>query len=323
MMGTRYKILNLFGDHLTPEAGEMLSTFGTVDSVIMTEKELIDAVAPYNVIFMGLYPKISRAVLDNAPELKVIVAVTTNISHIDARASERGIKIISLKDEIEFLNTITGTAELGFGLMIDLMRRTPWAFEDVKHYRWRRDLFRGHNLYGKTLGIFGFGRLGKWMARYGIAFNMQVIAHSPNLTAEEASRLGCRAVDLPTLLRESDVISINAHLTPKTKNIFNRAAFSQMKKSAYIVNTAAGGIVDENDLVAALEKGDIAGYGTDVLEGELTFDETFSRNALVEYSKTHENAIVVPHTGGMTHESRTATDMFLARKLAEYLKSCS
>ena len=315
------KILNLFGEHLTEEAKNILSQLGSVDSRVMTQTELLDAVEPYDVLFMGLYPEISRAVLDKAKHLKVIAAVTTNVSHIDAYAGEKGIKIISLKDEIEFLNTITGTAELAAGLIFDLLRKTPWAFEDVKQYRWRRDRFRGHNLYGKTLGIFGFGRLGKWMARYGNAFNMSVITYSPHIDAAECKKLNCRPVDFATLLSESDIVSINAHYTEETRNIFNKEAFKQMKKSAYIVNTAAGGIVEENDLVDALEEGVIAGYGTDVLADELHFDEDFSNNRLVEYAKTHENAIVVPHTGGMTHESREATDIFLAKKLVEYVQS--
>ena len=317
----RYKILNLFGEHLTPEARDMLSTLGSVDSRVMTHAELLDAIEPYDILFMGLYPKIDRAVLDKAKHLKVIAAVTTNVSHIDAYAGDMGIKILSLKDEIEFLNTITGTAELAVGLIIDLLRRTPWAFEDVKQYHWRRDRFRGHNLYGKTLGIFGFGRLGKWMARYGNAFNMSVIAHSPHIDAAECKELNCRPVDFATLLGESDIISINAHYTEETRDIFNMDAFKQMKKSALLVNTAAGGIVEENDLVDALEQGVIAGYGTDVLASELHFDEDFSNNSLIEYAKTHENAIVVPHTGGMTHESREATDVFLAKKLVEYVRS--
>ena len=313
------KILNLFGEHLTREANDMLSQLGSVDSRVMTQAKLLEAIEPYDILFMGLYPEISRAVLDKAKHLKVIAAVTTNTSHIDTSAGEKGIKIISLKDEIDFLNTITGTAELAMGLIIDLLRKTPWAFEDVKHYHWRRDQFRGHNLYGKTLGIFGFGRLGTWMARYGNAFNMNVIVHSPHIDVAECKKLNCRPVDFETLLSESDIISINAHYTEETKNIFNMDAFKQMKKSAYIVNTAAGGIVEENDLVDALEQGVIAGYGADVLADELHFDEGFSNNSLIEYAKTHENAIIVPHTGGMTHESREATDIFMAKKLVEYV----
>ena len=315
------QILNLLGEHFTPDAAHTLEALGAVTYRTMTHEELLDDVAKYDVVFMGLYPEISRAVLNKAKHLKVIVAVTTNVSHIDTSAGEKGIKIISLKDEIEFLNTITGTAELAIGLIIDLLRKTPWAFEDVKQYHWRRDRFRGHNLYGKTLGIFGFGRLGKWMARYGNAFNMSVITYSPHIDAAECKKLNCRPVDFATLLSESDIVSINAHYTEETRNIFNKDAFKQMKKSAYIVNTAAGGIVEENDLVDALEQGVIAGYGTDVLADELHFDEDFSNNRLVEYAKTHENAIVVPHTGGMTHESREATDIFLAKKLVEYVQS--
>lgn len=314
------RVLNLFGEHLTEEARKMLSDVGKVDSRVMTQTELQEAIEPYDILFMGLYPEISRAVLDKAKHLKVIVAVTTNISHIDASAEERGIKIISLKHETEFLNTITGTAELAVGLMIDLLRRTPWAFEDVKQYHWRRDRFRGHNLYGKTLGIFGFGRLGKWVARYGRAFNMKVLAYSPHIDEAACKALDCEAVDFKTLLSKSDIISINAHYTEETKHIFNKDVFKQMKKNAIIVNTASGGIVEENELVDALEEAVIAGYATDVLEDELHFDEDFSNNKLIEYAKTHENAIIVPHTGGMTHESREATDVFLAKKLIEYIK---
>lgn len=321
MTDMAYRILNLFGEHITPKARAMLAEFGTVEDKEMTQQELSEAIHKYDIIFIGLYPEITGEMMQKADKLKIIAAATTNPNHIDSTvAKERGIEILCLKDEIEFLNTITGTSEMAVGLMIDLMRRTPWAFEDVKQYHWDRDRFRGHNLYGKTLGIFGLGRLGKWMARYGKAFNMQIIAHSPHITPEEGKEFACRAVDFDTLLQESDVLSIHSHSTAETRGVFNGEAFSKMKPSAYLINTAAGDIINEEDLVEALEKGMIAGFGTDVLAGELHFDEHFGNYPLVEYAKTHENVIIVPHLGGMTHESREATDIFMAEKVVAALK---
>ena len=138
--------------------------------------------------------------------------------------------------------------------------------------------------------------------------------------AEEEKEFSCQAVDFDTLLRESDVLSTHCHSTPETRGVFNREAFAKMKPSAYLINTAAGDIINEDDLLAALEQKLIAGFGTDVLAGELHFAEKFENYPLVEYAKTHENVLIVPHLGGMTHESREATDIFMAEKVVEALK---
>lgn len=319
-MHMQYKILNLFGEHFSDDARQILESLGKVTYRTMTQEEIIDSIAEYDVVLMGLYPEMNRDVLKNAKKLKVIATVTTNLDHIDLEcAREHDIQVLSLKEEIDFLNTVTGTAELAVGLMIDLMRKSPWAFDDVKNYGWRRENFRGHNLYGKTLGIVGLGRLGTWMARYGKAFNMNVIAQSPNLDSVACERIGCRPVDFDTLLKESDVISIHVHLNEQTMHIFNERAFSRMKESAYLINTAIREVVHEGDLLRALEGKKIAGYGTDVLADELWFDEGFSNHPLVEYAKAHDNCIIVPHIGGMTYESRAATDMFMTEKLKSFL----
>ena len=124
------------------------------------------------------------------------------------------------------------------------------------------------------------------------------------------------------LLVASDAVSVHVHLMPDTDNLFDKKALGKMKKTAVLVNTARGKIVNESDLLDALRKEAIAGYATDVLSDELNFkDNTFSTNALVEYAKTHTNCVIVPHIGGMTYESREATDVFIAEKLARHLKN--
>jgi len=316
------RILNIIGESCTPEALSTLRKLGEVVSRTVTHSELVNIIGEYDVLFMGLYPDVDSEVLAGAKKLKVIASASTNLYHIDTDiAKERGIEVLTLQGETDFLYTITGTSEMAVGLMLDLLRKTPWAFDDVKNYRWRRESFRGHNLYGKTLGIVGLGRLGSWMARYGNAFNMEVLAHSPHSAPTRFAEFGCRSVELSELLERSDVVSIHAELNDDTRHMFDAAALSQMKDTAYLINTAVEGIVDEAALLLALERGGIAGYGTDVLEGETRFEEAFHSHPLVEYAKSHDNLIIVPHLGGMTAESREATDIFMARKVANHVRT--
>ncbi len=309
------KILNILGSHLAPKAKKILEEIGEVDDREVVYKELLDIVDQYDIIFVGLYPMIDKAVMDKAVKLKYVAIPANTIENIDEEyAKSKGIAVVSLWGEHEFLNTITSTAELACGLMIDIARFTPWAFDTVKNYKWDRENFRGHTLHGKTLGIVGMGRLGTWMARYGKAFGMDVIFYDPQV--KESRVPDCRRVSFDELLAQSDVVSLHAHLNKETENMFNAGVFKKMKNTAYLVNTARGRIVDEVALLEALQSGEIAGYAADVLADEFRFDDTgFVRHPLVEYAKTHRNAIIVPHTGGMTHESRENTDIFTAEKL--------
>ncbi len=314
-------ILNTLGDKFSKKAGKILNGLGNVDYFNLTRKDVLASEKLYDVIVVGLYPIIDREVIDKHKGLKIIASVTTNLDHIDVEyAKSKGIKVMCLYGENDLLNKITGTAELAFGLMLDLLRHTPWAFEDVKNYNWEREKFRGNNLYGKVVGIFGLGRLGRMMARYCKAFDMQVIVCDPYVDDSVFNELGCKRVDFETLLEKSDIISIHVYLTKETEHIFDQRAFSKIKKGVFIINTSVRTIVDDEDVLRALEKKQIAGYATDVLEKELVFGEGFKEHPLVEYAKNNKNLIIVPHIGGMTYESREATDIFIAEKLKKFLK---
>ncbi len=312
-----YKILNTITEY-PQEAKKVLATLGSVDYRQLTQEELLGCISDYDIIMVQLGLNLHKDVLDRAKNLKVIATSTTGLDHIDiVYAKEKGIAVISLRGEDAFLRTITGTAELAFGMLIDLARRSPWAFNSVKSSVWDRDLFRGHNMSGMTLGIVGLGRLGTLMAQYGKAFNMNVIFVDPNVDNPLYKK-----VTLDKVLRESDAISIHVHLKEDTENMFDAGALAKMKPTAYLINTSRGKIVNEEAVLEALRSKKIAGYGTDVLAGELDFDgKTFSDYPLVEHSKTNENVIVLPHIGGMTVESRIATDLFIAKKTATHLKS--
>ncbi len=319
------KILNTIGDGYTKSAKTILENVGSVDYVIPSQNELKEKIGGYDIAVIGLGLMFDKEVLAQAKNLKIIATATTGLDHVDIEyAKEKGIEVLSLRGETEFLDTITGTAELAAGLMIDLLRLTPHAFESVKNYEWDREQFRGHNLYGRTLGIVGMGRLGRWMARYGNAFGMNILYTDSNIWKSDFQILksdfqNFQMVEFDELLGKSDVVSIHVHLGDETKNMFDEEVFEKMKNSAYLINTARGGIVDEDALLKALKNSEITGYATDVLADELGFNKEFSKHPLVEYAKQNRNVIIVPHIGGMTVESRECTDIFIAEKIRKFL----
>ncbi len=310
------KILNTISS-FSDDARLILEKLGEVTYLTPTQDKLVETLRDFDVALIGLGLRFDREILSASPQLKVIATATTGLDHIDTTyADQRGIKVLSLRGEDAFLDTITSTAELAFGLMVSLMRQIVPASESVKTYVWARERFRGHSLSGRTLGIVGMGRLGRMMSRYGLAFGMKVVATDP---AVDIRGLGANPVDFLTLIKESDVISIHVHLAPETENLFDRGVFRQMKPSAYLINTSRGKIVNEADLLEALRTKKIAGYATDVLAGQLNFDKVFENYPLVEYARTHDNCLIVPHLGGMTFESRKMTDLFITQKLRNYL----
>lgn len=309
------KILNTVGNNFSLEAKKVLASLGKVDYITPSQTELPEIIGNYDAVFCIIGLDFNKNVLAKAKKLKFIATATTGLDHIDlVFAKKQGIKVLSLKEEIEFLSTITSTAELAFGLLIDLFRFTPWAFEAVKNYQWRKEDFRGHNLYGKTLSVVGLGRLGKMTARFGKAFGMKVLFTDPKVSQKDFPEY--KKVSFEKLLKESDAISLHIHLDKKTENLFGQKEFAKMKKGAILINTSRGKIVNEKDLLAALKSGRLGGYGADVLAEEFSFETAgFKSYSLVEYAKTHQNVIIVPHIGGYTAESRLATDLFMAEKL--------
>ena len=316
------KILNTIGKEFSSLAKPILEKAGEVDYLNLAQDEFEEKIVSYDAAVLGLGLNLNEEVLRKAKNLKVIATATTGLDHIDLKtAQEKGIEVLSLKGEEEFLKTIAGTAELAFGLLIDLSRMVSAGFESVKKGEWDREKFRGHNLRGKTLGILGLGRLGQMMAKYGLAFGMRAIACDPYVKKESFSDSGCRRVDFETLLKESDAVSIHVHLSEKTEGLFSKESFEKMKDGALLINTSRGKIVNEEDLIQFLKNGKIGGYAADVLTNELKFGKKFESDPLVECAKNGQNVIITPHIGGMTYESREATDMFISQKLLDYVQN--
>lgn len=302
------------------KAREILTLLGEVTYAETTNETIAHYIGEVEVLLVGLGTVYSKEVLESAIHLKVIATATTGLDHIDLEyAKERGITILSLKGENEFLDTITGTAELAFGLAVSLARNIPSALSDVLKGGWNREAFKGVSLYGKTLGIVGMGRLGKIMAAGAAGFRMKVVFYDPHVLEETFPSYS--KVSFEELLKESDVVSLHVHLSNETTHLINKETLSLMKKSAILINTARGEIVDEAAVLEALSEGSISGYGADVLSGELDFKERGNTHPLIEYAQTHNNVLITPHIGGMTSDSRETTDVFMAQKLKQYLQA--
>lgn len=288
----------------------------TVTEGDFTREELIAQIHDADVLWVKLRHHLDRDVLDRAARLRWIATPTTGLNHIDMEyAASRGIEVVSLRGETDFLRTIRATAELTVGLTLSLLRNIPAAVEQVRAGKWNRDEFVGTELYGKTFGIVGLGRLGSIVAQMMQVFGMTVIACDPHPAQLPPN------VELVTLIQiaeRADIISVHASYEPSTQGLLNRDFFQRVKSGAVLVNTARGEIIDETALVEALDTGRLAGTAVDVVINEHRLPN--DPGPLARYALGHDNVIITPHIGGNTKESRYRTDMFLAQKL---IASCS
>ncbi|MFT3837821.1 MAG: NAD(P)-dependent oxidoreductase [Myxococcaceae bacterium] len=276
---------------------------------------LTQAFAGYDVVWVRLRQKITRELLAQKKACRVLACPVTGLDHIDLSACEQaGIKVVSLKGEAAFLERVRATAELTLGLALALVRHVPAATEHVREGHWNRDLFRGHELFEKTAGVLGVGRLGAIVARYYRALGMRVIGFDPR--ADFPADIE-RAASLEQLLTQSDLLSVHVSYSPATHHLLGAPQLAQLKPGAVLVNTARGGVVDEPALLEALKSGRLAGAALDVLSGEPGIDE---KHPVVRYAREHRNCLVVPHIGGNTFESLDKTETFIAQKVLEALK---
>lgn len=269
--------------------------------------------AETGVIVLRLKYKIDSSWMDKMPNLKVIASPTTGLNHIDvAEAEKRGIKLITLRGHTEFLDKITSTAEETLALMLALVRKIPQAVEHVMGGGWNRDLFKGRQLAGQTLGILGLGRLGKIVARYANAFGMKVLACDPNVESDAMSRHSVEKVSMEELFKQSDILSLHVLLTDDTKNLVKEDHLKLMKPTAYLVNTARAEIMEKGALESALKNKWIAGAAVDVMWDEEGSGKHLADSELWKIAKENKNILIVPHIGGATYDAMQITEEFIA-----------
>jgi D-3-phosphoglycerate dehydrogenase len=288
---------------------------GAADVVVadLDRAGLLAAVAEAEVLWVRLRHRIDREIFKAARRLKIVVSPTTGLNHIDLDAAARhGVQVVSLRGEIDFLRDVRATAELTVGLLLALLRNIPAAVADTRTGNWERDAFQGRELYGKTAGVVGYGRLGHIVARYLQAFDMRVLVSDPDLDPEELEP-GLTRVPLAKLLAASDVVTLHVNLCDDTYGFFGRDEFDAMQPGAWFINTSRGELVDEQALLDALRSARLAGAALDVLCDEDSAG--MAGRALVEFAKTDSRLIITPHIGGCTRESMEKTERFLVGRL--------
>jgi D-3-phosphoglycerate dehydrogenase len=312
----RWRVLNMADTTACPDVFGPLGNLAEVVSLPPDQNVLRESLPGFDVYFASLHVRLDADALRAAQRLRVIATPSTGLDHVDLKAAgERGIAVLSLKDDTAFLERITATAELAWALLLAVVRRLPWAFAAAREGRWARDEFRGQQLSGKTLGILGYGRLGRMVARFGLAFGMRVIACDIRDVRPDD---GVTMVDRDELLRESDVLSVHVHLTEDNRRLLDAEAFARMRRGAVLINTSRGGVIDEATLVEALRSGRLGGAGVDVVDGE--WDENLRSHPLIRYANEHDNLVITPHVGGVTHESQRMAFEHTVAKLLHYME---
>lgn len=299
------------------KAIEILKSIGKV--IFLNKKEEFEKDLPdIDILVIKLGFQINSSIIDKAHKLKLIATSTTGLNHINVDyAASKGIKVLSLRGETDFLKNIPSTAEHTFALILALIRKIPWAFDSVKKEKWERENYFGNEIFGKTLGILGYGRLGKIVAKYAQCFGLHILAHDPYVPSKKLVK-DVIPKSFENLFRESDIISVHVLLTPETENLVKEKHFKMMKPTSIFINTSRGEIIDENALLKALKEKWIFGAAIDVMKDEKPDGSHLINNPLLEYVRNHNNLIIIPHLGGATYEAMQKTEEFLSKKIKEY-----
>jgi D-3-phosphoglycerate dehydrogenase len=313
----RKRILITESRGFPPAALERLRHLADVVAGDLDRSQLERAIGSADILWVRLRHRIDAALLSLAPSLETIATPTTGLTHIDVRELERrGIDLLCLRGETDFLNDVRATAEHTIGLMLALMRHIAAASAHVAAGGWNRDEFQGTELFGKTVAVVGYGRLGRIVARYLKAFDCRVLAVDPCLDARLLEP-GVEAAPLDEALSAADIVTLHVNLNDYTRQFFGVRQFDAMKHGSYFINTSRGELVEETALLAALRSGHIAGAALDVLCEEQS--SGMGRHSLVQYSRGHSNLLVTPHIGGCTMESMQKTELFLSEKLISHM----
>jgi D-3-phosphoglycerate dehydrogenase len=300
----------LIADDMSKRAVEILKEAGfTVDvKVGMKPEELAAVVGNYHGLGIRSASKVTAATLANPGKLKIIGRAGVGVDNIDtAAAAAKDILVINTP-----AGNATAAAELAIGLLFALARKIPQAAGLMRQGVWEKKKFMGVELTGKTLGVVGLGNIGRQAAERAVGLKMKVIAYDPALAPNAQIPAGVEVVSFDDLLAKSDFVTLHVPMTKETNNLFNAATFAKMKKGAAIVNCARGGIVNETDVLEALNSGQLSGAALDVFTKE-------PPDASPLFA--HENLIAVPHLGASTKEAQEKVAIELAEVFVGYLKN--
>jgi D-3-phosphoglycerate dehydrogenase len=304
----RWKVLACDG---VSEAGlELLNKDPEVEVVVspsLSVEELTERIGDYHALVVRSQTKVTAEAIEAAKQLKVIARAGVGVDNVDVPAATRqGIVVCNSPGG----NTLAA-AEHTWALLLALSRNVPQADTSLKKGEWKRSKFVGVELYGKTLGVVGLGKIGSEVARRGQAFGMKVLAQDPFISVEHAQRLGVTLAELPELLSQSDYVTLHLPLTKATKYLINAEMLALCKPGMRLINCARGGVVDEAAVAAALHDGRLAGAAFDVFEKEPPEGSPLLGEAKV---------ILTPHLGASTEEAQVKVSVDVAEQVLEVLR---
>ncbi len=298
----------LICDPMDPDAFEELKSISGLDVTLKTgmdEEELVSTIPEFHAAVVRGATKITKPVIDAGTNLELLVRAGIGLDNIDVvEAEKKGIQVSNTPSA-----TTISVSEHTFGLMLATVRNQGKANISMKEHKWEKKKFKGTELYGKTLGIIGSGRIGLAVAERAIAFGMKVVVFD---IVDVQTPLDIQQVELDELLVQSDVISLHLPFTASTKHMISDEAFGKMKDGAIIINASRGGVVDEEALLRSLESGKVRSAAIDVFEKEPPDDF-----ALVD----HPNVIAMPHIGAAASEGQKRAGFEVVRILRERLIS--
>jgi D-3-phosphoglycerate dehydrogenase len=300
----------LICDQVAPALNEILQKNGlriTYEPEI-TPDQIKEKIGNYEIVVVRSRTKITKDMIERANKCKIIARVGVGLDNIDVdTATAKGIRVINAVE-----GAMNAVAELVLGLMLSLAREIPRAERELRNGNWLKKELMGSELSGKYLGIVGLGNIGKKLARHAKALNMNIIGYDIIPIPEDFSReVGLIKTDLDTLLSSADYISFHVPFTPETHHLVNAQRLAKMKKTAYIINTSRGEIIDEEALYNALNDGRLAGAALDVFEREPATGNKLTALA---------NVICTPHIGAQTREAQALAANVIAEKIIMILR---
>ncbi|MGB3293959.1 MAG: phosphoglycerate dehydrogenase [Phormidesmis sp.] len=298
----------LVSDPIDQAGLDILSQVASVDvKTKLPLEELISIIPEYDALMIRSGTKVTKEVLEAGSNLKIIGRAGVGVDNVDVPwATRRGIVVVNSPEG----NTIAA-AEHAIAMMLSMSRYIPAANQSVKAGEWDRKAFTGVEVYKKTLGVVGLGKIGSHVATVARAMGMNLLAFDPFISSDRAEELGCRLVEMDFLLREADYITLHIPKTPETKHLINTESLAKMKPTARIINCARGGIINESDLAQALKDGVIAGAALDVYE-----EEPLGDSALRSVDKS---LVLTPHLGASTAEAQVNVAIDVAEQIRDVL----
>lgn len=300
-----YKIL--VSDPISPEGLKSLTEHKDFEVDVNTElskTELAETITNYEGLIVRSQTQVTSDIISAAPKLKVIARAGVGVDNIDVdAATKHGVIVINAPDG----NTISAT-EHSMAMILSMARNVPQAHQSLKNGKWDRKIYRGTELYNKTLGVIGAGRIGIGVAKRAQSFGMNILAFDPYLSEDKAKELNVTRATVEEIAEQADFVTVHTPLTPKTKGIVDKAFFDKAKPTLQIINVARGGIIDEDALIEALDANQIQGAAIDVFETEPATD-----SPLV----AHDKIIVTPHLGASTVEAQEKVAVSVANEIVD------